>query len=83
MVRIRKTDALRRLIDQLAVRTSLELNIAELCELIGVQRHTTEQYPDVLHHCHIVNIRGNSYRMRAHQDLFRPAPEDRREGVAK
>ena len=25
----------------------------------------------LLHHCHIVNIRGNSYRMRAHQDLFR------------
>ena len=37
----------------------------------------------VLHHCHIVNIRGNSYRMRAHQDLFRPATEDRREDVAR
>ncbi len=48
IVPIRKTDALRRLIDQLAVRTSMELNIAELCELIGVQRHTTEQYLDVL-----------------------------------
>ena len=23
------------------------------------------------HHCHIVNIRGNSYRMRAHQNLLR------------
>ncbi len=22
----------------------------------------------LLHHCHIVNIRGNSYRMREHQD---------------
>ena len=37
----------------------------------------------VLHHCHSVNIRGNSYRMRAHQDLFRPATEDRREDVAR
>ena len=36
----------------------------------------------VLHHCHIVNIRGNSYRMRAHQDLLRPAAEDRLEGAA-
>ena len=36
----------------------------------------------VLHHCHIVNIRGNSYRMRAHQDLLRSAGEDRREGAA-
>lgn len=25
----------------------------------------------LLHHCHIVNIRGNSYRMRNHQDLWR------------
>ena len=24
----------------------------------------------VLHHCHIVNIRGNSYRMREHSDLW-------------
>ena len=24
----------------------------------------------LLHHCHIVNIRGNSYRMRNHQDLW-------------
>jgi DNA replication protein DnaC len=24
----------------------------------------------LLHHCHIVNIRGNSYRMRSHRDLW-------------
>ena len=24
----------------------------------------------LLHHCHIVNIRGNSYRMRGHKDLW-------------
>ena len=24
----------------------------------------------VLHHCHLVNIRGNSYRMREHTDLY-------------
>jgi IstB-like ATP binding protein len=31
----------------------------------------------LVHHCHIVNIRGNSYRMRAHselQPLLRPSP---------
>ncbi len=32
----------------------------------------------LVHHCHIVNIRGNSYRMRQHgelqQRLHRPAP---------
>ncbi|MDE2850373.1 MAG: IS21-like element helper ATPase IstB [Acidobacteriota bacterium] len=31
----------------------------------------------LLHHCHIVNIRGNSYRMRAHQDLLWTAQERR------
>ncbi|MYC31788.1 MAG: transposase, partial [Chloroflexi bacterium] len=30
----------------------------------------------LLHHCHIVNIRGNSYRMRAHQDILRPSRSD-------
>ena len=25
----------------------------------------------LLHHCHIINIRGTSYRVRAHQDLWR------------
>ncbi len=30
----------------------------------------------------IVNIRGNSYRMRAHQDLLRPAHDERRQETA-
>ena len=29
----------------------------------------------LLHHCHIVNIRGNSYWMREHQNLMRSASE--------
>ncbi len=33
----------------------------------------------LLHHCHIVNIRGNSYRMREHQNLMRSASERRHE----
>lgn len=48
LLRIRKTDALRRLVEQLAVRTGRELNIAELCKSIGVQRNTVEQYLEVL-----------------------------------
>ena len=31
----------------------------------------------VLHHCHRVNIRGNSYRMRAHTDLYRTLQAER------
>ena len=33
----------------------------------------------LLHHCHIVNIRSNSYRMREHQNLMRPPSEQRHE----
>ena len=36
----------------------------------------------LLHHCHIVNIRGNSYRMRAHRDLLRSRRQERREEPA-
>ena len=32
----------------------------------------------LLHHCHIVNIRGNSYRLREHRKLLRRRPEDQR-----
>ncbi len=37
----------------------------------------------LLHHCHIVNIRGNSYRMREHQHWLRAAAEQQREGAPK
>jgi DNA replication protein DnaC len=47
----------------------------------------------VLHHCHLVNIRGNSYRMREHSDLWQSLAGDpertsaqrrqRRDAVAK
>ncbi len=30
----------------------------------------------VLHHCHLVNIRGNSFRMREHTALRQPLTED-------
>ena len=48
ILRVRKTDALRRLIAQLATRTGTELNIQSLCRVVGVQRGTLEQYMDVL-----------------------------------
>ena len=37
----------------------------------------------LLHHCHIVNIRGNSYRMREHQRWLRSAAERQREELAR
>lgn len=45
---LRKTDALRHLIDRLAVRTGSEINVAEMCELVGLRRPTVERYLDVL-----------------------------------
>ena len=45
---VRKPDALRRLTDQLAVRTGMELNISELCDVVGLQRPTVEHYLDAL-----------------------------------
>jgi DNA replication protein DnaC len=36
----------------------------------------------VLHHCHLVNIRGNSYRMREHSELYRALRSDM-EGTAE
>ena len=30
----------------------------------------------LLHHCHLVNIRGNSYRMREHTELYRALQSD-------
>ena len=32
----------------------------------------------LVHHCHIVNIRGNSYRMRDHQNLLQAGSDQRR-----
>jgi hypothetical protein len=37
----------------------------------------------LLHHCHIINIRGNSYRVREHQDWLRAATEKLRQEVAR
>jgi len=45
---IRKTDVLRRLIDQMAARSGQEINVAELTKLLGVRRETIAQYIDVL-----------------------------------
>jgi predicted AAA+ superfamily ATPase len=48
IVKIRKTDVLRRLIEQMAARTAQELNITELSNALQVRRETVEQYLDVL-----------------------------------
>jgi len=58
VLKVRKTDALRRAIDQLAIRTANELNIQELCANVGIQRQTADQYCDVLERLSIVRRLG-------------------------
>jgi len=47
--------------------------------VLGDEIMATALIDRLLHHCHIVNIRGNSYRMREHQNLMRSASEQRHE----
>lgn len=54
LLEVRRTDALRRLIDQLAVRTGSVLNVSELAGLVGVQRATIDQWLDVLERLAVV-----------------------------
>lgn len=55
---VRKPDAMRRLIDQLAVRTAEELNIAALCKALGVRKETVTDYIDILSRLGIVHRLG-------------------------
>ncbi len=48
VARIRKTDALARLVDRLAVDTGSELNVAKLQRVVGVQRSTLDRFLEAL-----------------------------------
>jgi DNA replication protein DnaC len=45
-------------------------NFEEWGELMGDDVMAAALIDRVLHHCHLVNIRGNSYRMREHTELW-------------
>lgn len=50
-------------------------------EIFGDEVMATALIDRLLHHCHIVNIRGNSYRMRKHSELWQalhrePEPQE-------
>ena len=55
---IRRTDALRRLINQLAVRTGTVLNVSELGGVVGAQRATIDQWLDVLQRLSVISRVG-------------------------
>ena len=39
-------------------------------EILGDEVMAAALIDRLMHHCHVVNIRGNSYRMREHTDLW-------------
>ena len=45
-------------------------------EILGDDVMAAALIDRVLHHCHLVNIRGNSYRMREHSELYRALQSD-------
>ncbi|MGH9551593.1 MAG: ATP-binding protein, partial [Terriglobales bacterium] len=55
---VRKQDALRRLIDQLAIRTAEELNVSSLCSALVVRKETVNEYIDILSRLGIVHRLG-------------------------
>lgn len=55
---VRKPDILRRLIDQLAVRTAEEFSVAALCNALGARKETVNDYIDILSKLGIVHRLG-------------------------
>ena len=48
IVNIRKTDALGRLVEQMAARSAAELNLGTLSNTVKIRRETAARYLDVL-----------------------------------
>jgi DNA replication protein DnaC len=52
-------------------------------EVLGDEVMAAALIDRVLHHCHIVNIRGNSYRMRQHTELWRALRQGSEESATR
>ncbi len=52
-------------------------------EVLGDEVMAAALIDRILHHCHIVNIRGNSYRMRQHTELWRALRQDAEESAPR
>lgn len=82
VLKIRKPDALRRLIGQLAARTAQEVSIEALCAATGVQRGTLEQYMDVLTGLSLVTRLGSWASGEAKREIKRPKVQFVDTGIA-
>ncbi len=52
-------------------------------EVLGDEVMAAALIDRMLHHCHIVNIRGNSYRMRQHTELWRALNQESTDGSSQ
>ena len=52
-------------------------------EVLGDEVMAAALIDRILHHCHIVNIRGNSYRMRQHTELWRALRQGSEESATR
>ena len=52
-------------------------------EVLGDEVMAAALIDRMLHHCHIVNIRGNSYRMRQHTELWRALNQESSDGSSQ
>lgn len=72
LLKVRKNEAMRLLVNQLAARTGTELNVLELSRVVGIQRPTTEQYLDVLTRLSLVLRLGAYASGEVHREIRHP-----------
>ncbi|MGH7015365.1 MAG: ATP-binding protein [Stellaceae bacterium] len=72
VAQVRKTDALRRMIDQMAFRTGQELNVASLCSALAVRKQTAAAHLDVLARLSVVHLLGAWAPSRAKREIRAP-----------
>ena len=72
LLAVRKTDALRRLVDQLAARSSGELNYDALCSVIGITRKTLDPWLDALERLSIIRRLGSWASGETHREIRHP-----------
>lgn len=69
---VRKPDALRLLIDQMAARTAEELNVASLSQTLGIAQQTIERYLDILSQLGLIHRLGAWTSSRAKREVKSP-----------
>ena len=55
---------------RITILAALNKGFEEWGNILGDEVMAAALIDRLMHHCHVVNIRGNSYRMREHTDLW-------------